>query len=67
LFGWFLPTKKNAPARDFYEHHGFERQESNGTGSRWTLDLNRSTLHSPEWIKLRVADKVAETTTGGKN
>jgi FkbH-like protein len=69
LFGWFLPTKKNAPARDFYEQHGFKRQESNGTGSLWTLDLGTSTLRRPEWIKLRVGEKMAETetTTGGKN
>jgi len=67
LFGWFLPTKKNAPARDFYEQHGFQRQESNGAGSLWTLDLGTSTLRRPEWIKLRVGEKMAETTTGGKN
>jgi FkbH-like protein len=60
LVGWFLPTKKNAPARDFYRQHGFERQESNGTGSLWSLDLRRLTLHSPDWIKLTVRE-------GGKN
>ena len=64
LFGWFLPTKKNAPARDFYQQHGFERQETNGTGTLWALDLQSSTLRCPEWIKLRVA---AETTVGGKS
>ncbi len=60
LRGWFLPTKKNAPARDFYEQHGFVRQEGNGAGSLWVLDLNNSPLRSPEWIKLKVMD-------GGKN
>ena len=60
LRGWFLPTKKNAPARDFYEQHGFVRQEGNGAGSLWVLDLNKSPLRSPEWIKLKVMD-------GGKN
>jgi FkbH-like protein len=64
LVGWFLPTKKNAPARDFYPQHGFERQETNGTGSLWALDLERSTLRCPDWIKLKVT---AETTSGGKN
>ena len=62
LVGWFLPTKKNAPARDFYEQHGFERQEVNDTGSLWTLDLKRSTLRSPEWIKVKVTEAMA----GGK-
>jgi len=60
LVGWFLPTKKNAPARDFYEQHGFQRQENNGSGSLWALDLNNSPLRSPDWIKLGVHD-------GGKN
>jgi len=55
LVGWFLPTKKNAPARDFYQQHGFERQENNGMGSLWALDLKRSTLHCPDWIKLKVS------------
>ena len=60
LVGWFLPTRKNAPARDFYEQHGFQRQEGNGTGSLWALDLNNSPLRSPDWIKLKVHD-------GGRN
>ncbi len=64
LVGWFLPTKKNAPARDFYSQHGFDRQEANGTGSLWTLDLERSTLRSPDWIKLKVT---TEDKPGGKN
>ncbi len=64
LEGWFLPTKKNAPARDFYEQHGFELQATSCEGSLWTLDLKTSTLRCPDWIKLKVA---TETTVGGKN
>ena len=64
LVGWFLPTKKNAPARDFYQQHGFERQETNSTGSLWTLDLNRATLRCPDWIKLKVT---TENKLGGTN
>jgi FkbH-like protein len=64
LVGWFLPTKKNAPARDFYEQHGFEWQVTNCEGSLWTLDLKSSTLRCPDWIKLKVT---AELTSGGKN
>jgi FkbH-like protein len=64
LFGWFLPTRKNAPARNFYEQHGFERRATGSAGTLWTLDLQSSTLRCPEWIKLKVA---AETTVGGKN
>jgi FkbH-like protein len=64
LEGWFLPTKKNAPSRDFYEQHGFEWQLTNCEGSLWTLDLKSSTLRCPDWIKLKVT---AELTSGGKN
>jgi FkbH-like protein len=52
LVGWFLPTKKNAPARDFYQQHGFERREANGIGSLWSLDLKLSALRCPDWIEL---------------
>jgi FkbH-like protein len=64
LEGWFLPTKKNAPARDFYEQHGFELQATSREGSLWTLDLKSSQLRCPDWIKLKVA---TETPVGGKN
>jgi FkbH-like protein len=69
LVGWFLPTKKNAPARDFYQQHGFERQELNDSGSLWTLDLKSSTLHCPDWIKLSVGagSSTTEIKPGGKN
>jgi predicted enzyme involved in methoxymalonyl-ACP biosynthesis len=63
LLGWFLPTKKNAPARDFYEQHGFVRAETNTAGTLWTFDLKSSPLRSPDWIKLRVTETIA----GGKN
>ena len=64
LVGWFLPTKKNAPARDFYQQHGFTRQQTNGTGSLWTLSLNRSTLRCPDWIKV---NRTVDAISGGKN
>ncbi len=60
LLGWFLPTKKNSPARDFYPQHGFELQETNATGSLWTLDLKGPTLRCPDWIKLKVATEIAK-------
>jgi FkbH-like protein len=53
LAGWFLPTKKNAPARDFYAQHGFQLQSQNGEGSFWTLDLRQKTIAMPEWIRLK--------------
>ncbi|MGA9354088.1 MAG: HAD-IIIC family phosphatase [Terriglobales bacterium] len=56
LVGWFLPTKKNAPARDFYQQHGFVLGETDDSGTLWVLDLKSSTLASPDWIKLNVAE-----------
>jgi FkbH-like protein len=64
LVGWFLPTKKNAPARDFYPQHGFEHQKTNGAGSLWALDLQSSTLRCPDWIKLKVT---TQGKPGGRN
>ena len=52
LIGWFLPTKKNAPASDFYRQHGFELAKQNGDGSLWSLDLTQRKIASPEWIKV---------------
>jgi len=66
LTGWFLPTKKNTPARDFYEQHDFELQVTTCEGSLWTLDLDSSTLRCPDWIKLKVAELI-ESKPGGKN
>jgi FkbH-like protein len=52
--GWFLPTKKNAPAGTFYHQHGFECQVQNGDGSLWVLDLQNRQIACPDWIKLNV-------------
>jgi FkbH-like protein len=56
LVGWFLPTKKNAPARDFYSQHNFNRVEENGTGSLWSIDLTQQEVPFPKWVKLITAN-----------
>jgi FkbH-like protein len=56
LQGWFLPTNKNAPARDFYSLHGMEKKKEKGDGSLWSLDLSTTRIPSPEWIHLLVLD-----------
>ena len=48
--GWFLPTRKNAPAKDFFAKHGFELVEENGEGSRWSYDLAKP-MACPDWIR----------------
>jgi FkbH-like protein len=53
LVGEFVPTKKNAPARDFYPRHGFVRMEageSAGGAERWRLELARGSVLWPAWI-----------------
>jgi len=52
LLGWFVPTKKNAPAKEFYAQHGFELQSQNTDGSLWALDLAQRPIACPAWIKL---------------
>ncbi len=59
LQGWFLPTKKNVPARDFYSQHGFSAQSQDDKGTLWTLDLRQHPLRPPAWIKLNILNGVA--------
>jgi len=52
--GWFLPTRKNAPAKNFYAQHGFTLESRNGDGDLWVLDLQKARIACPEWVKLRI-------------
>jgi FkbH-like protein len=54
LTGWFLPTRKNTPARNFYSEHGFIAEHQNGDGTLWKLDLTPDVLPAPDWIRLRI-------------
>ncbi|MGC2445644.1 HAD-IIIC family phosphatase [Candidatus Binatus sp.] len=52
LRGWYLPTRKNAPSKDFYPKHGF-RMINEGEGKmQFEYDLSNE-LGWPEWVKLR--------------
>jgi FkbH-like protein len=55
LQGCFLPTKKNAPAGEFYASHGFEVAERTEEGVLWRLDLREKEIQTPEWIKQEMA------------
>jgi FkbH-like protein len=55
LQGNFLPTKKNAPARDFYREHGFQLLSETPERQIWELELEEATLQCPEWVRLRLA------------
>jgi FkbH-like protein len=50
LRGWFLPTRKNAPARDLYPSHGFRGVAEEDGATRWELDLRGGGPAWPEWI-----------------
>jgi FkbH-like protein len=52
LEGWFLRTKKNQPASEFYQSHGFTAVEQTGEASRWILDLAAGGVQSPGWIRV---------------
>ena len=50
LVGEFIPSTKNAPARDFYARNGF-RPDSDEKGiERWRRDLADGGPATPEWI-----------------
>jgi FkbH-like protein len=54
LQGWFRPTKKNQPARDFYASHGFVIERQEGDAALWSLELSKNLPACPDWIHLRV-------------
>ncbi len=54
IIGEYIPTKKNPPAADLYEKHGFEKSaESDGNETIWALNLETDTVEVPEWIELQ--------------
>ena len=55
LEGWFLPTKKNTPAQDFYRDHAFTESNRTAEGVLFALDLTRHSIAMPEWIRLAEA------------
>ena len=52
LQGWFLPTKKNAPALEFYREHGFQVAQQTAEGTLWTFDLTRQNILPPDWVSI---------------
>jgi FkbH-like protein len=51
LGGEFIPTKKNAPAKDVYIRHGFIAEGTDGGVEQWTLDLSTNPIAIPPWIQ----------------
>jgi FkbH-like protein len=56
LRGRVVPTPKNAPARDVFSRHAFQKINETVSGeTSWNLDLATTTVAWPEWIK-NIAD-----------
>jgi len=52
LVGQFVPSKKNAPAVEFYAAHGFIKTHECDVGSNWALPLPNKELSIPTWIEI---------------
>lgn len=50
---WFIPTKKNAPAKDFLPSQGFTLISDDGGTQQWELDLTAAAIEFPRWIMRR--------------
>jgi FkbH-like protein len=55
IFGRFVPTAKNAPAKDFYPEHGFSQRASADGWSEWELDLASEAVAPPRWVDVTFA------------
>ncbi len=48
----FIPSRKNAPAQDVFERHGFAKVREDDTGTTfWRLDLEIGRVEWPAWFK----------------
>ena len=52
LQGWFIPTKKNTPAKEFYSTHKFRLLTERGGETLWSVDVRDTEIVCPPWIRL---------------
>jgi FkbH-like protein len=52
LQGWFLPTRMNEPAKEFYPGHKFQPVTQQDVGTLWSMDLREAEIPHPQWIRL---------------
>lgn len=55
--GWFLPTAKNLPARNFYRQHGFHQVDRTEEGSLWALGVQNANVRCPDWIEMNISEE----------
>ena len=60
IIGWYLPTPKNAPAKDFYAKHSFALARKGEEDSMWEFDLLNRQIHAPPWIEYTCVYKEME-------
>ncbi|MBL8747139.1 MAG: HAD family hydrolase [Phycisphaerae bacterium] len=51
LRSWFIPTKKNAPAKDFLASQGFTKVKEDAETQTWEFDLANGNIAFPAWIR----------------
>ena len=51
ISGMYIPTKKNAPAKDFYKRHGFTLKIKTDVEENWVFDLN-TPFTGPDYIRV---------------
>ena len=54
LYGEYIPTKKNSLVKEFFPQNGFA--EVTNKENHWRLDLDKSQVVSPDFIKVRFAE-----------
>ena len=53
LQGRIVPTAKNVPVRELFSSHKFKKLSEKESGeTAWTLDIQKSPVTWPEWIKV---------------
>jgi FkbH-like protein len=53
VIGEYIETKKNLPAKDFYEKQGFKRIESSN-GLHFEFDPNTQVIDAPNYFQIEV-------------
>lgn len=55
LEGWFIPTAKNDPVKDFYPRHNFTSVDEQPDGKvLYSFDLEEGEINAPGWLTVRV-------------
>lgn len=62
LRSWFIPTKKNPPAKDFLSSQGFTKISDIDGTQTWEFDLTTGSIDFPRWIR-RIGASVPTTAT----